>query len=114
MASEDYTPFLQVDDDYFADDWPVMPDGTDYDGKGLLALARSGNSPFRDAWDFDSLTREVESGVGVEIIDVPLVSKGSNNLVRFISPSTSRSSHTDYCSRVCIVSSRTVEISWFA
>jgi hypothetical protein len=32
---------------YIDDDWPKEGDGSDYDGKQLLQLVRSGNSPFR-------------------------------------------------------------------
>jgi hypothetical protein len=31
---------------YDHDEWPKMPDGNDFDGKQLLTLVRSGNSPF--------------------------------------------------------------------
>jgi len=43
---------------YFRDDWPKMPDGSDFDGKQLLTLVRSGNSPFRGVWDVNLLIRD--------------------------------------------------------
>lgn len=37
------------------DDWPKMPNGMDFDGRHLLALAREGKSPFHDRWDVNLL-----------------------------------------------------------
>jgi hypothetical protein len=31
---------------YDHDEWPKTPDGNDFDGKQLLTLVRTGNSPF--------------------------------------------------------------------
>lgn len=67
---------------YMCDDWPKMPDGNDFDGKQLLTLVRNGNSPFREIWDVNLLIREVEKILGVEVIDIPGVSRGANNYVR--------------------------------
>ncbi|TVY69035.1 hypothetical protein LSUE1_G007357 [Lachnellula suecica] len=36
-------------EEHLGDDWPTMPDGSDFDGTGLFDLVRSGNSPF--VWD---------------------------------------------------------------
>jgi hypothetical protein len=36
---------------YDHDEWPKTPDGNDFDGKQLLTLARTGNSPFHGLWD---------------------------------------------------------------
>jgi hypothetical protein len=58
-----------------------MPDGTDFDGKQLLSLVRGGNSPFHGAWDVNLLIREIEKNLGAKVIDIPVVSKGSNNYV---------------------------------
>lgn len=69
------------DDTYVEDDWPKMPDGTDFDGKQLLSLVRNGNSPFHGAWDVNLLIREIEKNLGAKVIDIPVVSKGSNNYV---------------------------------
>ncbi|KAL2060466.1 hypothetical protein VTL71DRAFT_9497 [Oculimacula yallundae] len=67
-------------DTYIEDDWPKMPDGTDFDGKQLLSLVRNGNSPFHGAWDINLLFREIQENLGgAQIVDVPVVSKGSNN-----------------------------------
>ena len=63
------------------DDWPRMPDGSDFDGKELLTLLRSGNSPFRHDWDVNLLIREIEDNLHTHVIVIPLVSKGSNNYV---------------------------------
>jgi len=66
----------------FRDDWPKMPpDGSDFDGKQLLTLARSGNSPFHGVWDINLLIREVEENLGAEVIDIPDIFMGSNNYV---------------------------------
>lgn len=64
---------------YYKDSWPVMPDGTNYDGKQLLSLVRSGNSPFKDAWDVNLLTQELEENLGAAVTDIPRVYSGSNN-----------------------------------
>jgi len=66
----------------FRDDWPKMPpDDTDFDGKQLLALVRSSNSPFDGAWDVNLIIREIEGNLGTEVIDIPAIYKGSNNYV---------------------------------
>ncbi|KAG6849770.1 hypothetical protein H0H93_005286 [Arthromyces matolae] len=46
---------------YLKDPWPVMPDGTDFDGSGLLSLLRNGKSPFAGAWDVNLLIQEIEN-----------------------------------------------------
>lgn len=69
------------DNRYIGDVWPKMPDNTDYDGEQLLTLARSGNSPFKDVWDVNLLIQEVEENVGGHVVDIPIVSSGSNNYV---------------------------------
>ncbi|KAJ9634519.1 hypothetical protein H2199_008976 [Coniosporium tulheliwenetii] len=56
-----------------------MPDGSDFDGKQLLSLVRSGNSPFHRVWDVDLLIREIEEKLGARVIDIPVIHKGSNN-----------------------------------
>jgi hypothetical protein len=66
---------------YIDDDWPKMPDGSDFDGTQLLALIRSGNSPFHGVWDVNLLIREVEENLGAQVIDIPVINKGSNNYV---------------------------------
>ncbi|KAK2612300.1 hypothetical protein QQS21_001726 [Conoideocrella luteorostrata] len=61
------------------DDWPSMPDGTEYDGKQLGILARTGNSPFRAVWDVDMLIREIQDNTQFKVADISSVDKGSNN-----------------------------------
>lgn len=61
------------------DDWPTMPDGSEFDGEELLSLVRSGNSPF--LWDVNLLVREIEENLDAHVIDIPIVDKGSNNYV---------------------------------
>lgn len=65
----------------FRDDWPKMPDGSDFDGQQLLTLARSGNSPFNEVWDVNLLIREIEENFGSQVIDIPFIYNGSNNYV---------------------------------
>ena len=67
--------------EYFCDDWPKMPDGSDFDGKQLLTLVRSGNSPFHVVWDVKLLIREIEENIGAQVIDIPIVYMGANNYV---------------------------------
>ena len=66
---------------YECDAWPKMPDGNDFDGKQLLNLVRSGNSPFHGLWDVNLLIREVEENLDAHVIDIPVISHGSNNYV---------------------------------
>ena len=65
----------------FRDDSPEMPDGSTFDGKQLLTLVRSGNSPMSRVWDVNLLIREIEDVLGSEVIDIPTVTKGANNYV---------------------------------
>ncbi|KAJ2903737.1 uncharacterized protein MKZ38_009389 [Zalerion maritima] len=67
------------DDMYIDDDWPKMPDGSDFDGKQLLALVRSGKSPFHGVWDVNLLIQEIEENLDTQVIDIPATYKGSNN-----------------------------------
>ncbi|ERS97015.1 hypothetical protein HMPREF1624_06342 [Sporothrix schenckii ATCC 58251] len=64
---------------YLMDPWPTMPDGTDFDGKKLFSLIRSGESPFDGAWDVHLLIDEIEENLGTKVIDISFVYKGSNN-----------------------------------
>ena len=66
---------------YVGDDWPKIPDGSKYDGNELLALVRSGNSPFHGVWDVNLLIREIEDNLGAQLIDIPAIYYGSNNHV---------------------------------
>ena len=66
----------------FRDDWPKMPDGSDFDGRQLLTLVRSGTSPFREVWDVNLLIQEIEEKFGAQVIDIPFIYNGSNNYVR--------------------------------
>ncbi|KAJ6013774.1 hypothetical protein N7540_008365 [Penicillium herquei] len=63
------------------DDWPSMPDGSAYDGKQLVTLFREGKSPFRALWDVNLLIEEIEKHTGTQVVDIPVVDKGSNNYV---------------------------------
>ena len=65
----------------FRDEWPTMPDGSGYDGKQLLDLVRNNNSPFHGVWDVNQLIGEVEQALGAEVVNIPIVYKGSNNYV---------------------------------
>jgi hypothetical protein len=66
---------------YVDDNWPKMSDEGDYDGKQLLSLVRSGNSPFHGVWDVNQLIREIEENLSTQVIDIPIIYKGSNNYV---------------------------------
>ncbi|KFY95009.1 hypothetical protein V498_03581 [Pseudogymnoascus sp. VKM F-4517 (FW-2822)] len=63
----------------FRDDWPQMPDGSDFDGKQLLTLVRGGNSPFHGVWDVNLLIQEIEENLDTQVVDIPQVYNGSNN-----------------------------------
>ena len=58
-----------------------MPDGNDFNGKHLLSLVRSGNSPFKGLWDVNLLIQEVEENLNTQVIEIPVISMGSNNYV---------------------------------
>ena len=73
---------------YGHDEWPKMSDGNDFDGKQLLTLVRSGNSPFDGLWNVNLLIREIEENLDTHVIDIPIISKGSNNYVSFCSKSS--------------------------
>jgi hypothetical protein len=60
-----------------------MPDGSDFDGEQLLTLVHSGSRPFHGVWDVCLLIREIEENLSAQVIDIPAVSKGSNNYVSF-------------------------------
>ncbi|OBT73570.1 hypothetical protein VF21_07633 [Pseudogymnoascus sp. 05NY08] len=63
----------------FRDDWPQMPDGSDFDGKQLLTLVRSGNSPFHGVWDVSLLIQEIEKNLDTRVVDIPELYNGPNN-----------------------------------
>ncbi|KAL7939754.1 3-hydroxybutyryl-CoA dehydratase [Trichoderma chlorosporum] len=67
------------DSGYNCDDWPKMPDGTDYDRKQLLDLVHNGKSPFSDVWDVNQLIQEIEEHLGTKIVDIPFVYDGANS-----------------------------------
>ncbi|KAE9967859.1 hypothetical protein BLS_006144 [Venturia inaequalis] len=64
--------------EYLGDPWPVMPDGSEYDGKQLLTLVRDGRSPFRGAWEVNLLIREIEEKLDTKVVDIPMVYDGAN------------------------------------
>ena len=66
---------------YYSDEWPKMADGSDFDGKQLLSLVRSDNSPFQGLWDVNLLIREIEEKLDTQVIEIPVILKGSNNYV---------------------------------
>ena len=80
---DDSATDIDDSDFYFGDDWPKMPDGSEFDGTKLSDLVLSGSSPFQGIWDVNLLIREVEDNLGAQVIDIPFVSSGSNNYVSF-------------------------------
>lgn len=63
------------------DEWPLGPDGKEYDGKRLMDMVHNNSSPFRACWDVQLLIQEVEEKLRTEVTDIPMVHKGSNNYV---------------------------------
>ncbi|KAF2235559.1 hypothetical protein EV356DRAFT_523083 [Viridothelium virens] len=63
------------------DDWPTAPDGSEYNGQDLLHLMHDGRSPFAERWDAGLLIREIEDHLAAQVVDIPAISKGSNNYV---------------------------------
>lgn len=68
-----------IAEEYSHDDWPKMPDGSEFDGTQLLQLFCSNKSPFQRDWDLNFLIQEIEHNLNTQVIDIQLVSKGSNN-----------------------------------
>ncbi|KAI1286590.1 3-hydroxybutyryl-CoA dehydratase [Xylaria venustula] len=66
-----------VEDTYVDDDWPKMPDGSDFNGKQLLALVHNGKSPL--FWNVNLLIQEIEKNLNAQVVDIPYLDKGSNN-----------------------------------
>lgn len=59
--------------------WDCCAIEADFDGKQLLSLVRSGNNPFHGVWDVNLLIREIEENLSTQVIDIPIIYKGSNN-----------------------------------
>ena len=74
------------DSGYHCDDWPKLPNGTDYDRKQLFDLVLNGKSPFSDVWDVHQLIQEIEEHLGTEVMDIPFVYDGANCYVSFPGP----------------------------
>jgi hypothetical protein len=66
---------------YYVDDWPRKADGNVYGDDELIALLRSGDNPFREHWDVQQLTNEVEQHVSTRVAGIQQLTKGSNNYV---------------------------------
>ena len=67
---------------YYVDDWPRKGDGNEYGDDELIALLRSGGNPFKEQWDLQQLTNEVEQHVNTRVVGIQDFAKGSNNYVR--------------------------------
>lgn len=63
------------------DEWPSLPDGSQYDGKQLGTLVREGKNPFQGVWDINLLIQEIEEHINTQVVDIPVIYKGSNNYV---------------------------------
>jgi hypothetical protein len=68
---------------YCGDQWPVMPDGDGYDGRNLLKLTRSGNSPFRAVWDVNLLIQEIEENLHAKVTKISDVCDHIDDYVSF-------------------------------
>ncbi len=102
---------------YIQDDWPKAQDGTVFNGRHTLELARDGRSPFRNEWDVLLLVHEIEKELNTEVVDIPFVSNGSNNYVSF---ALTRSLHSPWLTpkfpdtRASICACLTAQIFWSA
>jgi hypothetical protein len=63
----------------FPDDWRKMPGGSDFDGKQLLTLVRSGNRPLHGVWDVNLFIQEIEENLAAQVADIAVTYKGSND-----------------------------------
>jgi hypothetical protein len=66
---------------HWRDEWPSMPDSSEYDGQQLGSLVRDGKSPFQTRWDVNLLISEIQDNIQLRVIDISTVEKGSNNYV---------------------------------
>ena len=69
------------DEQQILDQWPKMPDGSDWDGFNLVTLLDRDESPFKGAWDVQSFILEVEQSLNARVADIPSVSAGANHYV---------------------------------
>ncbi|KAL4936339.1 hypothetical protein BDV06DRAFT_205232 [Aspergillus oleicola] len=72
---------LKRDNMYLRDEWPIMPDGSTYDGKNLLKLVINNKSPFEGLWDVKRLLAEIERNLRARVVDIPSIVRGSHNAV---------------------------------
>lgn len=70
-----------VSDQDFLDPWPILDDGTEWDGMGLLDLLQANQSPFGKSLDVRALLLEIQASINVEITNVPIVTYGANHFV---------------------------------
>ncbi|KAG6362093.1 hypothetical protein INS49_010322 [Diaporthe citri] len=77
--SPSISPTVHSEDGHRGDDRPLMPHGTEWNGKDLLGLVRDDSSPFANIWDVRILLEEVETQVQAQVVDIPEVHAGANN-----------------------------------
>ena len=61
------------------DPWPQLANGSNFDGRNLVDLVKSGNSPF--SWDVILFVRDIEENLDERVVDIPFVYGGSNHYV---------------------------------
>jgi len=66
---------------YYRDDWPRKADGNEYGDDELVTLLRSGSNPFKEQWDVQQMTNEVEQHVNTRVVGIQHVTKGANAYV---------------------------------
>lgn len=82
LRHQNFPTYSFITEIYWRDDWPKIADGSDWDGKHLLDLVWSGESPF--GWDVNVLIEEVEANLHRKVVNISHVTYGSNNYVRQI------------------------------
>ena len=82
--SPNASPAAPIEDGYCGDDWPLMLDGTEWNGQDLPRLVRDGRGPFGNLWDVLLLLEGVEIQVQVQVVDLPQLHTGSNKYVRTV------------------------------
>ncbi|KAF4119353.1 hypothetical protein GMORB2_4872 [Geosmithia morbida] len=69
--------------DLIVEQWPLNPDGTDWDGTGLMPRVNSGQCPFDQGLgysiDIPHLVREIEMHLECSVTDIPHASFGASN-----------------------------------
>ncbi|PHH64758.1 hypothetical protein CDD81_4020 [Ophiocordyceps australis] len=72
--------FLRTEkEDEVLSEWPILHNGSYWDGTNLRKLVYEGKSPFKDVFDVDRLTRDLSKTAHSALFDIIKVSGGANH-----------------------------------